>query len=152
MNVPLYGGCLCGAIRFECRSAPISAAFCHCRNCQKAHAAPYAAVALMPPGSIVLLAGEPKRHEMIADSGAAIFREFCGQCGTQLFSGGDRFPQFKAVKIVALDDPAAISPVVHAWTENRIKWACIDDGLPRLAKQGELSDAEQLWARRTDAG
>src|SRR5262245_35159279 len=107
---------------------------------------------LMPPGSIVLLAGEPKRHEMIADSGAAILREFCGQCGTQLFSGGDRFPQFTAVKIIALDDPAAISPVVHAWTETRIKWACIDDGLPRLAKQGELSDAEELWARRTDAG
>lgn len=151
MNLPLRGSCLCGAIRFECRSAPMYAGFCHCRNCQKAHAAPYAAVALMPPGSIALLAGEPKRHEMIADSGARTFREFCGQCGTHLFSGGERFPESKAVKIVALDDPAAISPVAHAWTEHRIEWACIDDGLPRLSKQ-EVSAAEQLWAKRGDAG
>ena len=116
MSSPFSGGCLCGAIRFECHGSPIAAVFCHCRNCQKAHAAPFAALVLVPPGSIELVAGEPKRHHMVADSGAAIFREFCGQCGTHLFSGGAAFPQFKSLMIVVLDDPAAISPVAHVWT------------------------------------
>jgi hypothetical protein len=106
----------------------------------------------MPPGSIRLLQGEPRRHEVIADSGAATFREFCDQCGTHLFSGGARFPHFKAVKIAVLDDPAAISPVAHVWTENLIKWACIDDGLPRFPKQPEIADVERLWAQREGAG
>jgi hypothetical protein len=106
----------------------------------------------MPPGSIALLAGAPKRHEMLAESGAATFREFCGQCGTHLFSGGARFPEFKAVKIAALDEPAAISPVAHVWIENLITWACIDDGLPCFSKQPEMVEIEQLWASREGAG
>ena len=150
MSSPFSGGCLCGAIRFECHGSPIAAVFCHCRNCQKAHAAPFAALVLVPPGSIELVAGEPKRHHMVADSGAAIFREFCGQCGTHLFSGGAAFPQFKSLMIVVLDDPAAISPVAHVWTEHLIKWACVDDGLPRFSKQPEMAELERLWSERLD--
>jgi hypothetical protein len=102
----------------------------------------------MPPGSIALLSGAPKRYELTADSGAGVFKEFCGDCGTQLFSGGDKFPEFKAVKIATLDDPSAISPVAHVWTENLITWACIDEGLPRFAKQTDVAELERLWAER----
>jgi hypothetical protein len=147
MSSPLQGGCLCGAIRFECRAEPITAVFCHCRTCQKFHAAPYAACAMMPEGTITLLSGEPVRYDAIGDSGAVVFREFCGRCGTQLFSGSSAFPQSKTVKIAALDDPAAISPIAHLHTESRIPWACIDDGLPRYSKQvQQLDDLERFWA------
>jgi hypothetical protein len=149
MRSPLQGGCLCGAIRFECRAEPITAVFCHCRTCQKFHAAPYAACALMPQGAIVVLSGEPMRYDAIGDSGAVVFREFCGQCGTQLFSGSSGFSQSKSVKIAALDDPAAIAPIAHVYTEHRIPWSCIDDGLPRYAKGvQQLVDLESLWVER----
>jgi hypothetical protein len=147
LSFPLHGGCLCGATRFECRAEPITAVLCHCRTCQKFHAAPYAACAMMPQGSIVVVAGEPVRFDAIGDTGAVVFREFCGRCGTQLFSGSSAFSLSKTVKVAALDNPAAIPPVAHLHTENRIPWACISDGLPRYVKQvQELTDLERLWA------
>jgi hypothetical protein len=102
---------------------------------------------MMPQGSVVVVAGEPVRFDAIGDTGAVVFREFCGLCGTQLFSGSSAFSLSRTVKIAALDDPAAIPPVAHVHTENQIPWACISDGLPRYVKQvRELSDLERLWA------
>ena len=149
-SILLQGGCLCGAIRFECRAEPITAVFCHCRTCQKFHAAPYAACAMMPEGTIAVVSGEPARYEVVGDSGAVVFREFCSSCGTQLFSGSSLYPQSKTVKIAALDDPAAIHPIAHLHTQNRIPWACIEDGLPRFLRQVEsMDDLVQLWVERT---
>lgn len=150
MSPTLHGGCLCGAIRFECPAEPITAVFCHCRTCQKFHAAPYAACAMMPEGTIAVVSGEPARYEVLGDSGAVVFREFCSRCGTQLFSGSSAYPQSRTVKIASLDDPAAIHPIAHLHTEKRIPWACIEDGLPRYLKQVEsVADLEQFWAERS---
>jgi len=152
MSSPLRGGCLCGAIRYECRAAPISAVFCHCRTCQKFHAAPYAACARVPAGAVTVVSGEPRRHTVVGDGGAAVFREFCGDCGTQLFSGSEAFSESKTIKIATLDDPASVAPVAHVWTEKAIPWARFDDGLPRHPRQIEWADLERLWAERPDRG
>jgi hypothetical protein len=153
MSTLLRGGCLCGSIRFECRSEPVTAVFCHCPDCRRAHAAPYAACALMPSGSVALLSGEPVRYAVVADSGAVVFREFCGRCGTHLFSGSEAYPEQRTVKIAALDDPAAIAPVAHVWTKSSIPWAYTDDGLPRFTKQVEMAEIVRLWAeQRNGAG
>jgi hypothetical protein len=142
----LPGGCLCQAIRFEIRAEPLSAVCCHCRGCQRAHSAPYAALALIPPGGVVLTRGTPMRHETVADSGAATFREFCGSCGTQLFSGGADFPEFRAVKLLALDDPTSITPVAHVWTKRAVPWCSLSDGLPRYDDQPGVEELQRLWA------
>jgi hypothetical protein len=153
MGTRLRGRCLCEAIRFECRDEPISAVICHCRDCQRYHSAPYAACAMMPPGAVALSVGSPVRHAVTADSGALMFRDFCGTCGTQLFSGSSAYPEVRTVKIGALDEPAAIAPVAHVWTQRALPWALLDDGLPRFPQQVAVSELERLWAvrrRRSD--
>jgi hypothetical protein len=105
----------------------------------------------MPAGSIALVSGEPRRHTVRGDSGAAVFREFCGQCGTHLFSGSDAFPESRTIKIATLDDPAAVSPVAHVWTEQAISWDRSGDGIPRYPKQIEWADLERLWAEGRDS-
>lgn len=35
------GQCFCGAVHFELRGKPMSASYCHCRDCQRLHGAPY---------------------------------------------------------------------------------------------------------------
>ena len=37
LRVPVTGGCLCNAVRFESKEAPTQGFFCHCRICQKAY-------------------------------------------------------------------------------------------------------------------
>jgi hypothetical protein len=34
-KLPFTGGCVCGAIRYECSAAPIMMFKCHCRDCQQ---------------------------------------------------------------------------------------------------------------------
>ncbi len=36
MTVPFTGGCLCGAVRYECHAKPMYPGHYHCKDCQKA--------------------------------------------------------------------------------------------------------------------
>jgi hypothetical protein len=39
--IALRGSCLCGGVRFENDGPPMRSSHCHCRQCQKAHGAPF---------------------------------------------------------------------------------------------------------------
>ena len=145
------GGCLCGAIRYEYHGAPYSSAFCHCRNCQRAHGAAFAPLLFVHPQDVVITRGAVARHEMTADSGAQMFREFCRDCGSPLFSGGAAFPTLISIKMSNLDDPGAVSPVAHIWAESRVRWACVDDGLPVYPRQPPLDELVKLWVAKHPA-
>jgi hypothetical protein len=35
MKIPFSGGCVCGAVRYECSAEPIMMFKCHCSDCQR---------------------------------------------------------------------------------------------------------------------
>jgi hypothetical protein len=35
MKLPITGGCVCGAIRYECTAEPLMMGNCHCRDSQR---------------------------------------------------------------------------------------------------------------------
>ena len=39
----IQGGCLCGAVRYEARGAPLGVGYCHCRSCRHHTGAPVVA-------------------------------------------------------------------------------------------------------------
>lgn len=41
----MKGSCLCGAVEYEVDQLDMPIIHCHCRTCQKAHAAPFAVTA-----------------------------------------------------------------------------------------------------------
>jgi len=45
---PRAGGCLCGAVRYECGGEPQFSLQCHCRDCQRQSGAPHVAAVRMP--------------------------------------------------------------------------------------------------------
>ena len=59
MTTRVTGGCMCGAVRYECGADPIAMGNCHCRDCQRATGSAFAAAVLVPT-STVNIRGEVK--------------------------------------------------------------------------------------------
>ena len=123
----LTGGCLCGEVRYRITAAPVEAQYCHCRMCQRAHGAPVIAWLTVPLDGFAVTAGNPVAYR----SSAKAFRHFCGSCGTPLTWREADNPRLVDVSIGSLDNPEAIAPTMHVWTDSRIAWFESADHLPR---------------------
>jgi hypothetical protein len=121
------GGCLCGAVRYRIAGASIEALYCPCRMCQRAHGAPVVAWLTVPLAGFAVTAGEPAAYR----SSAAAVRHFCAICGTPLTWRAIDNPELIDISIATLDEPAAVEPGLHIWTERRVPWLEIADHLPR---------------------
>jgi hypothetical protein len=127
MRETLTGGCLCGEIRYRISGAPVEALYCHCRMCQRAHGAPIVAWLTVPLDAFMLTAGNPASYR----SSAKAWRHFCSRCGTPLTWREAENPRLVDISIASLDNPEAIEPSVHVWTDSRIAWFDTADHLPR---------------------
>lgn len=117
------GGCLCGAIRFETRVAPVRVSFCHCRFCQRATGGPYIVEPIFNSTDVVTLSGAPKRYSHTsAGSGQDIHLHFCDTCGSRLFYTFDRFEGMTGVLAGVFDDPNWFT-----WTAETAKHIFLDD-------------------------
>jgi hypothetical protein len=125
MELPLAGGCLCGAIRYQISAEPSSADYCHCSMCRRAAGAPVVARLTVPNASFGWTAGQPAVYR----SSQKAERFFCPTCGTQLALRDE--PDYLDVTLASLDAPEAVRPSYHIWTASRIGWFEISDDLPR---------------------
>ena len=100
----LAGGCECGMIRYRCTTAPLYAASCQCRDCQKITASPtYSAVAI-PSGAFCFTTGTPRYFQKEKTDGSLIRRGFCPACGSQLISRMPDYPELTLVSARSLDE------------------------------------------------
>ena len=132
--LPLTGGCLCGAIRYEATAAPESVVHCHCRMCRLASGAPVTTWATVPRAAFHVVKGSPIENR----SSKPARRLFCGDCGSQLAFLHDEAPNEIDITWATLDDPEAWPPLAHIWTASRLH--AMDDLGPGL--QSFLADRE----------
>src|SRR6266571_2726994 len=83
-DLPLTGGCLCGAVRFEVGEPLVSASYCHCTRCQHLTGTAASANARVAPGSVRIIAGEDAVRDHRPPDG--VVKSFCSQCGSALWS------------------------------------------------------------------
>ena len=129
MNNHGSGGCACGAVRYELKSAPFDAGWCHCRTCQLNSGAPAMAFASVPTGHLVFTAGGEKVRKFRSSSFG--HRLFCGECGTPLLMQVDHQPETVDFSIATLDDPDVVAPEFHIFFASRIAWFDTAGDLPR---------------------
>lgn len=134
--LPLTGGCLCGAVRYEARPDKREGYYCHCRMCQLAFGSTRATFINLRKEDVRWLAMAPTWYE----SSRIARRGFCGKCGTPLtfeFLDSRRMD----LSIGSLDEPALVTPVSHYSVESRIENWHVDDGLPgeRLDQNEKIS-------------
>ena len=128
MSTPFTGGCLCGAIRYECTAEPVGAGHCYCRDCQKSAGSGHAST-LFVPNAALTVSGEVKYYEKQADSGRAVRRGFCPSCGSQLFSRAAVLPDFVGIRAGSLDDPSWVKLTMAIYTSSAQPWDVIAQDL-----------------------
>jgi hypothetical protein len=144
METILRGGCLCGAVRYECPGHPENASYCHCDDCKKATGGPYTVGVLVKAVDLCMTSGRVKGYTTVADSGRKITREFCPNCGSPLFTRAEKCPDLVFLKAGCLDEPELIKPSCQTWIKCAVPWAYIDEKLPCYPESGHSqSDAPQ---------
>jgi hypothetical protein len=131
----LTGSCLCRAIRYTV-SVPITELrACHCRDCQKSSGAAGSVNAMIPSSGLKITQGTPKRFTVTADSGRTLYRFFCGDCGSPLYSRRELTPETASLRIGTLDDSSGMKITANIWTKSARPWAWIDPATKQFPGQ-----------------
>ena len=131
------GGCLCGAVRFEARGAPLWVAHCHCTSCRRTTASPFTTYAGYRPDDVAFLSGRPKTYR----SSPGVTRGFCPDCGTSISFESERWPDEIHLFVGTFDDPGDVTPEAHVFTAESVPWLRLADHLPR--HQATSSDSTE---------
>lgn len=135
-DIVLEGGCLCGDLRYRADGKPFDAEYCHCRMCQKVAGAPAGVWMDFMVGQVCWTTGEPKEYS----SSENVRRGFCDRCGSTLSFRDTRYPDYYTLTVASLDDPEAVQPNYHIFTDSQPRWNRLEDGLPRYAQERSESD------------
>jgi hypothetical protein len=130
MKTILQGGCLCGSVRYECAGDPGQASYCHCDDCKRATGGPYTVGVVVRAADLQILCGQVKGYTTTADSGRKITRHFCPNCGSPLFTRGEKCPELVFLKAGSLDEPERVEPNCQTWAKRAVPWAYVDEKLP----------------------
>ncbi|HEX5326932.1 MAG TPA: GFA family protein, partial [Acetobacteraceae bacterium] len=113
----ITGGCLCGKVRYSADVEPAFTAVCHCRNCQKASGSAFSIVVGVPPAALSVH-GELNTFGDKGDSGKAILRRFCPDCGSAVLDEAEAMPGVVMVQAGTLDDPSWVKPTMQIYCDS----------------------------------
>ncbi len=143
-TLPMTGGCLCGAVRYEAAEQPTDVMYCHCRMCQRWSSGAMTITAKFPTKAVTFTQGQPK----INKSSERGRRGLCDVCGSQLtfqYIGTDLGIESDLIletdmiyiPVGTFDNPEDIPPRQHYCIDSKLSWLNIDDELPRR-RYGEV--------------
>jgi hypothetical protein len=146
-DVPLDGGCTCGAVRYRMTSGPMFVHCCHCRWCQRETGASFALNALIESSRVVLLKGQPETVNTPSNSGKGQRIARCPTCRIALWSnyggGGDAL---RFVRVGTLDEPDRLPPDIHIFTASKQPWVTLPPG-SRVAS--EYYKSAEVWPKES---
>jgi hypothetical protein len=93
-----------------------------------------------PIESFAWVEGAPTRYQSSADAE----RGFCARCGSTLTMHESVLADRVQVTLGSLDNPHAVRPDDHVWTESQVAWLQIDDKLPRFARSSPAVPSRAL--------
>jgi hypothetical protein len=124
----MQGGCLCGKVRYTIAADPIFTGVCHCKNCQKQAGTAFSVVMGVPKAAFTVT-GTLKTYNDRGDSGQAVFRRFCPECGSPIISEVAVMPDLVIIKAGTLDDTSTLQPAMHVYCSSKQNWVEIPAGV-----------------------
>ena len=131
MNILFSGGCVCGAVRFECSAQPLMMLKCHCRDCQRVTGGAYAPAIIFPYSAFRVTKGTIQRFATESLGGGQNVRGFCAVCGSRLTGAENEAKGIIGVLASSLDDPSWFQPTMDIFTCDAEPWDRMDANLPK---------------------
>ena len=147
-DLPLTGGCQCGAVRYTVGEAPLTLYACHCEQCQEQSGSAFG-MSLIVPLAGFAIDGPTDHPRRTAPSGNESDCHFCRHCGTRIVHirvGAER----GALKPGTLDRREWLEPVAHIWTSEKQGWTVIPDGVRDVPGQPDMEELFALYRDRAD--
>ena len=115
------GSCLCGAIKFEIDSEPVSVSHCLCTRCQKQHGAAFATYARFRTTDVKYITGEDKLS--VYNSSHDVLRKFCNICGSNIEWGcSERYPEWVAIAVASFDTEFRATEIKDLHLDTKACW------------------------------
>jgi hypothetical protein len=110
-------------------------AVCHCDNCQRQTGTAFSIIVAVPAVSLEF-EGQENLKEFLGkgESGSAVQRRFCQNCGSPIVTLADAFPGLGFIKAGTLNDRSWLKPTVNMWCESAQPWVEIDDSLSNFSR------------------
>lgn len=117
------GGCMCGAVRYQCDMVGDAVLVCHCEQCRRQSGHVWAAArargdSLEIDGDDALLWFRGRRSE----------RGFCGRCGSSLFWRVDGDPDV-SIGVGTLDDTEGLAIVADVFLAEKSAYSVATPGV-----------------------
>ena len=134
VKLPMTGGCICGAARYEIMEEPLHVYACHCTDCQRASVSAFS-IGVAVPGAAFRLVGKELQAAAggVTSGGRVKTRWVCPDCGICLSGGvqiGTEPPGYtRIVRGGTLDDTSWLNPTTHFFTRSKQPWVILPDGV-----------------------
>jgi hypothetical protein len=129
----ITGKCLCGNVSFSADTDIKMMANCHCDDCRAATGAAFGTL-LFVDADAVEISGSPKIFNHTADSGAAMEKLFCPDCGSQMFGRNSNRPTMMSVRAGVVDQKELVKPGVNVYLSSKIPSTAVDPDLKGFEK------------------
>jgi hypothetical protein len=130
VDLPITGGCGCGAVRYEIAAPLEGALYCHCTRCQRRTGTAASASAYPKAGTVRVVGGEDRLRSWAPEGGLA--KVFCADCGSGLFASDPESGEIMVVRMGTIDGDPGVRPGVRQFVDSAAVWEQIpEDGLPR---------------------
>ena len=137
------GGCTCRQVRYRMTSKPLFVHCCHCRWCQRETGAAFALNAMIEADRVELLAGEPEMVLTPSESGKGQKIWRCPTCRIAVWSNyGGAGDAVRFVRVGTLDNPDAMPPDIHIFTQSKQPWVVLPPGVPAVP---EYYKPREMW-------
>ena len=129
----LKGSCLCNSIQYEIHGELGPTMMCHCSKCRKANGSAYAVNAAVKTDEFHFVKGKELVSEF--ESSPGVFRTFCKQCGSPLYSRRPSQPELLRLRIGTLDTPVEVKPIAHIFVGSKASWDEIHGDIPQYEER-----------------
>ena len=145
MWFPLEGRCDCAAVRYRVETPPLFVHCCHCRWCQRESGASFALNAMIESDRVTTLGVQPELVNTPSQSGRGQQIARCQVCQVALWSHySSAGPVVTFVRVGTLDNPDALPPDIHIFTESKQPWIALQPNIPAVPV---YYDREKYWPR-----